>query len=78
MVPSLNLIALAAVETLRISLPTIVDETRGRVSSEVCDRRLDSWSRRLLDKAGISLEVDGREHITSGQGYIVMSNHESA
>src|SRR5262249_30123606 len=78
MAPSLDIIAHAAVETLRISLPTIVDAARGRVSSETCDERLDSWSRRLLDTAGIRLHVYGHEHVTRGQGYIVMSNHQSA
>ena len=78
MAPSLDIMALAVVETLRISLPTIVEAARGTVSSEVCDQRLDSWSRRLLDKAGIRLDVYGREHVRQGQGYIVMSNHQSA
>ena len=41
MAPFLHIMALAALETLRISLPTIVD-LRGTVSSGVRDERLDS------------------------------------
>ncbi len=78
MAPSLGIITLAAAETLRISLPTIIDAARGTVSSEVCDERLDSWSRRLLNEAGIHLDVNGREHVMQGKGYVVMSNHQSA
>ncbi len=77
MVPSLDIMAHLAVETLRVSVPTIIDAALGMVSSQVCDERLDSWSRRLLQDAGIHLEVNGREHIVPGEGYIVMSNHQS-
>jgi len=75
--PSLGVIAHAAWETLRISVPTIVDAARGAVSAQVCDGRLHSWSRKLLDEARISLEVGGREHIAKGSGYILMSNHQA-
>jgi len=78
MAPSLEIIALAAFETLRISLPTIVDAARGTVSVDVCSERLDSWSRRLLKEASIHLEVKGREHVMPGKAYIVMSNHQSS
>jgi len=78
MAPSLKIIALAAFETLRVSLPTIVDAARGAVSAEVCNERLDSWSRQLLNEASIYLDVQGREHLMPGQGYIVMSNHQSS
>jgi len=78
MAPSLGILALAAVETLRISLPTIVDAARGTVSVDVCSERLDCWSRRLLNEAGIHLDVKGHEHVTDSKGYIVMSNHQSS
>lgn len=64
-------------ETLRISLPTIVEAARGTLTSEVCDERLDSWARRLLHDARISLEVTGRENLVPGEAYVVMSNHQS-
>jgi len=68
---------LAAYETAKISLPTIVDALRGGADPRVCDQRLDSWSRNLLNQAQVSIETRGRELIQPGQSYIVMSNHQS-
>lgn len=75
--PSLDLMAHLAIETLRISVPTIMDATFGMVSSEVCNQRLDSWSRSLLQGAEVRLEVHGREHLVPREPYLVMSNHQS-
>lgn len=77
MAPSLDVLARAALETLRISLPTIVEAARGTLTSQVCDERLDSWARTLLRQAGITVESTGREHLVPGEGYVVMSNHQS-
>lgn len=77
MVPSLDVLAKVALETLRISLPTIVEAARGTLTREVCDERLNSWGRRLVRQAGIRLDVKGREHIVPGEAYVVMSNHQS-
>lgn len=77
MVPSFDIMAHLAVETLRISVPTVIDAALGMVSSQVCDERLDSWSRRLVEDAGIHLEVGGQENLSLGEGYVVMSNHQS-
>jgi 1-acyl-sn-glycerol-3-phosphate acyltransferase len=77
MAPSLDIMAHAAVETLRISVPTIIEAALGSVSSQACDERLDSWSRNLLQEAGLYLHVQGREHLVAGEPYVVMSNHQS-
>ena len=77
MAPSLDVLAQVAVETLRISLPTIVEAARGTLTSEVCDERLDSWSRNLVRQAGISIETTGRENLVPGEAFVVMSNHQS-
>lgn len=77
MVPSFDVLARVAAETLRISLPTLVEAARGTVSSQVCDERLDSWSRHLLEQVDLRLEVIGRENLREGEGYVVMSNHQS-
>ena len=77
MLPSFDIMATLAFETLRISVPTILDAASGNVSTEVCTKRLDSWSQRLLKGAEIRLAVRGREWIVPGEGYIVMSNHQS-
>jgi 1-acyl-sn-glycerol-3-phosphate acyltransferase len=70
-------LAKAALETARISVPTIVDDLLGRVDFGVCDRRLDGWSRRLLEQAGIELVVTGRQYVDATVSYVVMSNHQS-
>jgi 1-acyl-sn-glycerol-3-phosphate acyltransferase len=78
MMPSLDLVARAALETLRGGLPIILEAARGAVSPKACDLRIDCWSRRLLDHAGLRLEVSGREHMRPGTSYVVMSNHQSS
>ncbi len=66
----------AAVETAKISVPTVVDALLGRTDYERCTRRLDSWSRRLVEHARIQLDPHGLEHIQPDQSYVVMSNHQ--
>jgi 1-acyl-sn-glycerol-3-phosphate acyltransferase len=74
---SADVLALAAFETVKICLPTIVDGWLGRVDARVCDQRLDRWSRGLLRVAKVNVLTVGREHITPGESYVVMSNHQS-
>jgi len=64
-------------ETLAISAPTVVEALRGRVTKELCDQRLEHWSRAVLDNAGVALEVHGRENLARGETYLIMSNHQS-
>lgn len=73
----IDILVRAALETTKISIPTIIDGLRGHVDPRVCDRRLDSWSRRLIEQAGIQLVTRGSELIGAGESYIVMSNHQS-
>lgn len=74
---SLQHLTRAIIETLQISVPTVVDSARGDLTPERCDVRLASWSKRLLDQAGICLDVRGLEHMPDGAAFIVMSNHQS-
>jgi 1-acyl-sn-glycerol-3-phosphate acyltransferase len=74
---SADVLALAAFETVKICVPTILDGWRGRVSARVCDERLDRWSRGLLRAARVNVETRGREHIVPGESFVVMSNHQS-
>lgn len=74
---SLGVLSTAALETLKISFPTIWDAVLERTNYSRCDVRLDSWSRRLVEQAGIVIETSGRENLTSKQTYVVMSNHQS-
>ena len=66
--------------TLRISVPTLFDALRGKLTPEVCDARLDWWSKRLLGQAEVSLRTSGVEHAERASGtsaFVVMSNHQS-
>ena len=67
----------AAKVTLRISVPTIVQALRGTLTPELCDARLDWWSKQLLTKAAISLQITGAERARTGAAFVVMSNHQS-
>lgn len=74
---SLGILSRAAYETLRISVPTIWDAALQRTNYRRCDVRLDSWSRNLVAQAGIVIRTFGRENLTPGETYVVMSNHQS-
>lgn len=74
---SLGILSRAAYETLRISVPTIWDAALQRTNYRRCDVRLDSWSRNLVQQAGIVIRTFGRENLTRGETYVVMSNHQS-
>jgi 1-acyl-sn-glycerol-3-phosphate acyltransferase len=70
-------IAHAIWQTLRISVPTIWQGLRGSLTAEACDRRLAQWSRAIVQRAGIQLTVEGAEHATAGESFVLMSNHQS-
>lgn len=67
----------AIAETAWISVPTVFDGALGRLTPELCDRRLDSWSRRLLEHAEIVVTTYGLEHAPEGETFVIMSNHQS-
>ncbi len=67
----------AAVETLRISLPTVVESAFGKLDADVCNTRLDSWSRSILERARVQLLIEGVENFPPGEAMVVMSNHQS-
>lgn len=67
----------AAGVTLRVSIPTLLDVARGRLTAEICDSRLAWWSGQLLSKAQVSLEKVGLEHARGAGAFVVMSNHQS-
>src|SRR6185503_21257946 len=64
-------------ETLAISVPTVFDATRGRLTKKMCDDRLESWSAHVVDHLRMSIEVRGRENFAPAATYLVMSNHQS-
>jgi 1-acyl-sn-glycerol-3-phosphate acyltransferase len=64
-------------QTLAISLPTVIDAVRGRVTVERCDARLKGWATKLLDNAEVSRVVKNAEQIPTDETFILMSNHKS-
>jgi 1-acyl-sn-glycerol-3-phosphate acyltransferase len=64
-------------ETLAVSAPTVVDAVRGRITVELCDRRLKNWAKRLLDGADVTRKVLHQERAETGEVFVVMSNHRS-
>ena len=80
-----------AFEALAVSVPTLVDGARGRLTQRVCDERLEAFAAHVMRNAEIVLSVRGREHLGGSQSslgglsatdqrartYVVMSNHQS-
>lgn len=75
--PSVDVLAVVAVETLKVSLPTIVQAATGTLTTEICNERLDAWSRNIVHYLGLRVDVHGRENIVPGEAFVVMSNHQS-
>jgi 1-acyl-sn-glycerol-3-phosphate acyltransferase len=71
------------VETLAISVPTVVDGLRGTLTRSRSDDRLERWARRIIASTGMTISVHGREnappeHLSDGGiAWLVMSNHQS-
>jgi 1-acyl-sn-glycerol-3-phosphate acyltransferase len=77
-----------AYEAIAVSVPTVVDGARGRLTQRDCDERLEAFAANVMRNAEIALSVRGREHLEGGQSsrggldagtrtYVVMSNHQS-
>jgi 1-acyl-sn-glycerol-3-phosphate acyltransferase len=64
-------------ETLAVSAPTVVDAMRGRLTSAICDQRLENWASHVVRNAGVVVTVHGRENLEKGRTYVLMSNHQS-
>lgn len=66
-----------AAHTLRASVPMVLDGLLGRIERGAVDRRIDAWSRGLLDALGVRVRVRGAEHLRGWRPAVVMSNHQS-
>lgn len=78
MLPSLGVFSHAVLETAKISLPAVWRARRGTLTDAFCDDELRSWSKQLLDRVELRLEVTGVERLLPNQrSYVVMSNHQS-
>lgn len=69
----------AAIETLRISAPTVLEALLGRDQpAEVYDARLRSWAKKILDRARARVTVEGLTNLDDPREvFVVMSNHQS-
>jgi 1-acyl-sn-glycerol-3-phosphate acyltransferase len=74
---SLDILLLAALETAKVSVPTVYERALNLVDPETCDARLGSWAAHLLAQAKVTVNTIGREHIVPGESYVVISNHQS-
>ena len=72
MTSTLDIIALEAAQTSRVFFSTLAE-----LASVICENHLGTWSQRILQEAGIRLEVTGRENIPADEDYIVVSNRQS-
>lgn len=65
-------------ETLRISIPTVIDGYRGTGSQQKFDERLMAWSERILRCANVTLDIQGHPiPAPEAETFVVMSNHQS-
>jgi 1-acyl-sn-glycerol-3-phosphate acyltransferase len=63
-------------QTLAISLPTVIDAARGRLTREACDERLASWAQKLVTRTETHVAVTGAA-VDWSRAYVIMSNHQS-
>lgn len=77
-----------AYEALAVSVPTVVDASRGRLSQRDCDVRLETFASHVMRNAEIAVSVRGRENLrgsgsaaggldADARTFVVMSNHQS-
>jgi len=63
--------------TARYSAMTVLQSQRGHLTPALADVIIRRWAQSLLDHADLRIEVLGLEHLTAGDTYVVMSNHQS-
>jgi len=69
--------ALLIYDTMRASVPTVVESILGRIEPRTIDARLRRWGEDCLRHAGLSLDVRGADRIDWTRSYVVMTNHQS-
>lgn len=73
----LGLTLATAYEMAKITAPTFAEALVGRVTRDKIDQRAGRFSRRVVERARIQLEVVGRERLDPDRRYVYMSNHQS-
>ncbi|HET6610785.1 MAG TPA: lysophospholipid acyltransferase family protein [Kofleriaceae bacterium] len=64
-------------QVARTTLPTVAEALVGRQRTEIHDRRLAAFARRVIRKTGIKLDLRGRDQVPADGAYVFMSNHQS-
>ncbi len=64
-------------QVARVSVPTAAEAIVGRHTIEVGNARLRSFARRVVQRAGIEIEILGAENVPTDGAFVVMSNHQS-
>jgi 1-acyl-sn-glycerol-3-phosphate acyltransferase len=74
---SIFVLPLQLAETFRVCAPTVLDAALGRLTRQVCDERLNQWSRNAVRLAQVQLDVSGLENVRADRAHVLMSNHQS-
>lgn len=61
----------------RITVPTVVDLARGRLTRDAIDARAHQFGRRVIEVLDIDLRVTGGDEVSPTATYVYMSNHQS-
>jgi len=73
----LGLSLLTVCDVLRAAIPTFADGVVGRADGDRVDRRLELFAKRVVERAGIHLEVVGGDQVPADRAFVYMSNHLS-
>lgn len=64
-------------EIARVAVPTFFESFIHEIDRNEADRRIADFARRVVQKAGIHLHVEGREQIPTDRSVVFMANHQS-
>lgn len=64
-------------EAARITMPSFVEAVAGRLERDTADDRLQSFGRRVVARADMKIEIEGRDRVPLDRAFVYMSNHQS-
>jgi 1-acyl-sn-glycerol-3-phosphate acyltransferase len=67
----------AVYQMARVTVPTFAEGVLGRLTRDAVDRRTAEFSRRVLDKARVDIDLTVSDRIDPTRAYVYMSNHQS-
>jgi 1-acyl-sn-glycerol-3-phosphate acyltransferase len=69
--------ALLIYDTMRASVPTLVEGILGRIEPRAIDERILRWGSDCVRHAGLEIDVEGKQRVDWSRSYVVMTNHQS-